>query len=269
MFRNSIWCICFLVQTVSAQSFFDDRSNLMGISVVSNSLDSFQEISFINPAGTASSSMFGAAMSMQQRFSLHELTDVSFIFRMNKNEVGGIVLGWDRRGSSMFTSDRWLVQFQKMVGSNSSVGIGVAGLRPAVSEKKSWQFGAIEFGMISKISKQTTLGFQFQSAFQSWTEFNWQDPGKWKLSLGLGQAWMSNCWSGIQLDKRPGERTIIRFETRYSPTTTVQFNTGIGVGWASWIGMRFLQRKHAWKIQGMMHPVLGWTVHLEWGFQKK
>jgi hypothetical protein len=240
----------------------------MGISVVSNSLDSLQGISCKNPAGTAPGSLFSVAMSMQQRFSLHELTDVSFIFRMNKKEVGGIAFGWDRQGSSMFNSDCWFIQVQKWIGSTSSVGIGFAALRPALSEKKSWHMGALEFGVISKISQQTTLGFQFKSAFQSWTEFRWQDPLKWKLSVGLGQVWLSNCWSGIQFDKRPGETMNIQFETRYSPTSTVQFNTGIGVGWACWVGMRFQQKKHAWKIQGMMHPVLGWTVNLEWSFQK-
>lgn len=258
-----------MVQTGYAQSFFIDRSTLMGISTVSNPLDSLQGISSINPASTSPSSLFSAAMSMQQRFSLHELTDVSFIVRMNKKEVGGIALGWDRKGSSIFSSDCWFVQVQKWIGQNSSVGIGVAGLRPALSEKKSWQFGAIEFGVISNISKQTTLGFQFQSAFQSWNDIRWQDPLKWKLSLGIGQAWTSNCWSGIQFDKRPGETMNMQFETRYSPTSAVQFNTGVGVGWASWLGMRFQQKNHAWKIQGMRHPFLGWTVNLEWIFQKK
>jgi hypothetical protein len=258
-----IWVVS-LAQWSFAQSFFSSNQLTMRSSVVHESSDPTATVSTTNPANLIRHSGLIGMMRIQQRFGLKELSDVDAMVSIQRKNWGGMRFGWMHQGTGNTASDQCLLQLHHWVGERASIGVGIRGHRMAFTRSSSMWTGAVEIGMVCNIAPHTMLGWQFATAQQSPTDFRWQDPSIWEFRGALGNAWTPDFWTSIQWEKQPGKPLRLRVETRYSPTSAIQFQTGIGADWSTWLGMHFIQTKNSWLFQGMKHPNLGWSVSMSW-----
>lgn len=220
--------------------------------------------SWNNPANLIFQSGWSSMVRAQQRFGLKELIDLDASLSLQQKSWGGIRLGWVRRGTGDFTTDQCIIQAHHWLGERASIGIGIRFHRqPFILSSLRWT-GAVEIGAVHNILPQTMIGWHFISAQQSWTAFRWQNPSVWEYKGALGHAWTSDFWTSFQWEKQPNKPLRLRIETRYSPASSILFQTGIGADWSIWLGMQLSQSKNTWTFQGMKHPTLGWSISMSW-----
>jgi hypothetical protein len=253
-----------LTQCTLAQPFFSSNELAMRSALVHEPTDATASVFTTNPANLIRYSGFLGMMRVQQRFGLKELSDADVMLSIQRKEWGGMRLGWIHQGNGSMASDHCLLQLHHWVGDRTSIGIGLRGLHQAFNRSTPVWSGAVDIGMVCNISAHTMLGFHFVGAQQIPTDFRWQDPSVWEFRGALGQTWTPDFWSSIQWEKQPGKPLRLRVESRYSPAPSIQFQTGIGADWSTWLGMRFMQSKNRWLFQAMKHPSLGWSVSMSW-----